>query len=173
MDPNYFSDRNMRRIGFCNAFAIEIHRLIEHSPLIDDFTIADITELGTYMPVYEADPGAAIIGEGEMGDFMILIISGSIDVTRRDRAGHASRIAVVQAGRSVGEMSMIDGQARFASCVTLETTRFAVLTRASLVEVIHKRPDLGARILMKLVRIMAERLRNTSAKLITLQESTR
>jgi CRP-like cAMP-binding protein len=173
VESNYFIERNMRRLGFCNTFAIEIHRLIEHSPLIEDFTIAEITELGTYMPVYEADPGACIIGEGEVGDFMILIITGSIDVVRRDRAGHPSRIAVVRGGHSVGEMSMIDGEPRFASCLALEPTRFAVLSRETLTEVIRTRPHLGARILVKLVQILSQRLRNTSMRLVAIQDAQR
>jgi CRP/FNR family cyclic AMP-dependent transcriptional regulator len=170
MQTNYFVDRKMRPIGFCNAFAIEVHRLIEHAPLIEDFTIAEITELGHFMPVYEADAGTCIIGEGEVGDFMILIVSGSIDVARRDRQGLPSRIAVVQAGHSVGEMSMLDGEPRFASCIALELTRFAVLTRETLTEVIETRPHLGARILVKLVHILAQRLRNTSTKLVAVQD---
>jgi CRP-like cAMP-binding protein len=164
VQESYFIERKMRPIGFCQSFAIEVHRLIE------DFTIAEITELGAFMPVYEADAGTCIIGEGEVGDFMILLISGSIDVVRQDRSGNASRIAVVQAGHSVGEMSMIDGEPRFASCIALELTRFAMLSREALTEVIHTRPHLGARILVKLVHILAQRLRNTGMRLVALQD---
>jgi CRP-like cAMP-binding protein len=173
VQPDYFIERKMRPIGFCHAFAVEIHRLIEHAPLLEGFTIAEITELGGFMPVYEADAGACIIGEGEVGDFMVLIITGAIDVVRLDRFGHSSRIAVVRGGHSLGEMSMIDGEPRFASCIALELTRFAVLSREALTEVIQTRPQLGARILIKLVHILSQRLRNTSMRLVALQESNR
>jgi CRP-like cAMP-binding protein len=84
-----------------------------------------------------------------------------------------SRIAVVQAGHALGEMSMLDGEPRFASCVSVESTRFAVLTRRSLSIVIRDRPGLGAKILVKLVHILAQRLRNTSMRLISTQESVK
>jgi CRP-like cAMP-binding protein len=114
-----------------------------------------------------------IIDEGEIGDFMIVVISGSIDVQRKDRAGLPSRIAVVQAGHALGEMSMLDGEPRFASCVTVESTCFAVLTRQSLSEVIRVKPGLGAKLLVKLVHILSQRLRNTSTKLVGFMEASR
>jgi len=173
MEPNYFKDRGMRALGLARGFAVEIHRLIEHTPVLEDFTLSEITQFGDYMPVYEADAGTCIIGEGEVGDFMVIIITGSMDVTRRDRIGNASRIAVVEAGHALGEMSMLDGEPRFASCTTLEPTKFAVLTRENLVDVVHTKPMLGAKILMNLVHQLSQRLRNTSAKLVTYMDINR
>lgn len=68
---------------------------------------------------------------------------------------------------------MIDGEPRFASCLALEPTRFAVLSRETLTEVIRTRPHLGARILVKLVQILSQRLRNTSMRLVAIQDAQR
>jgi CRP/FNR family cyclic AMP-dependent transcriptional regulator len=167
MDEKYFTERGMRAEGLARDVATEMHRLIAHAPLLEEFTIAEITAIGEYMPVFAADSGQVIIGEGEVGDFMIIIISGSIEVTRRDKLGRPSRIAVVQAGHALGEMSMLDGEPRFASCIALEPTRFAVLTRENLTKVIEEQSRLGAKVLVKLVHMLAQRLRNTSTRLVT------
>ncbi len=172
-DTEAFEARGMRSLGPAREFAEEMHRLIAHSPLIEELTLAEVTALGEYMEVYEAGAQVTIIGEGEVGDYMIIVISGTIDVIKRDRDGVESRIAVVQAGHALGEMSMLDGEPRFASCVSVESTRFAVLTRRSLSVVIRDRPGLGAKILVKLVHILAQRLRNTSMRLISTQESVK
>lgn len=173
MEADYFERRHIPRLGMAADHAAEIHRLIERAPVIEDFTLSEVTELGAYMPVYEAPVGVSIIGEGEVGDFMLLVISGSIDVVRRDSQGQPSRIAVVHQGNALGEMSMLDGEPRFASCIALETTRFAVLTRESLVKMIQAQPRLGAKILMKMVHMLAQRLRNTSARLVGYLEQER
>jgi len=173
MDLTEFEERGMKSLGPARAFAAEMHRLIAHSPLIEELTLAEVTTLGDFMTVYEAPPKTTIIGEGEVGDFMIMVISGTIDVQRLNRDGVASRIAVVQPGHALGEMSMLDGEPRFASCVTVELTRFAVLTRLSLSEVIRDKPGLGAKILVKLVHILSQRLRNTSMKLVSVMEAVR
>ncbi len=167
MSSDYFLARAMRSLGSAADHAVEIHRVIARSPLMEDFRLSEVGAIGAYMPVFEATPGTVIISEGEIGDFMIVLISGLIDVTRNDAQGHPSRIAVVQEGHSLGEMSMLDGEARFASCTAIETSRFAVLSREALVEVIRVEPHLGAKILVKLVHILSQRLRNANMKLIS------
>ncbi len=154
-------------------FADDLHRLIGRVTILEDFTLSEVTALGDYMPVFEADSGARLINEGDAGDFMIILLGGTVDVTRCDRAGQPSRIAVVQQGYTLGEMSMIDGEPRFSSCTVLEPARFAVLTRESLTEMIHRQSGLGAKILVKLVHMLAQRLRNTSMKLVSETEARR
>ncbi len=130
-------------------------------------------KLGTFMYVYEAPPGVTIINEGEAGDFMMLLMQGMVDVLRRNRYNYPSRIAVAHSGHSLGEMSMFDGEPRFASCVTLENSRIAVLTRDALMLVLGEEPKLGNKILLKLVQLLSERLRQTSAKLVSYLEAAR
>ena len=104
---------------------------------------------------------------------MMLLMTGMIDVLRRNRYNYPSRIAVAHAGHALGEMSMFDGEPRFASCVTLEHSRIAVLTRDALVLVLSDEPKLGNKILLKLVQLLSERLRQTSAKLVSYLEAAR
>jgi CRP-like cAMP-binding protein len=171
MINQHFEKMGLAHRGAAHVFAEAIHKLVANAPLLEDFTLAEITALGAYMPVYEAPAGTSIITEGETGDFMILLITGSVDVMRLDRQGRPSRIAVVNEGHALGEMSMIDGEPRFASCISLEQTCFAVLTRETLALLVHRRPELGAKILVKLVQMLAQRLRNTTTKLVMAMEN--
>ena len=75
---------------------------------------------------------------------------------------------VVQAGRTLGEMSMIDGEARFATCIATSPVLIAVLDRESLARIIVEQPLLGAKILMELVLMLSQRLRATSQRLLGL-----
>ena len=77
-------------------------------------------------------------------------------------------LATVEAGRTLGEMSMIDGEARFATCIAAETTLLAILDRESLARIIVEQPLLGAKILMELVLMLSQRLRATSERLLGL-----
>ena len=80
------------------------------------------------------------------------------------------RFAVVDAGKTLGEMSMIDGEARFATCVAAEPTVLAVLDRENLARIIVEQPMLGAKILMQLVLMLSQRLRSTSARLLQMMD---
>ena len=95
-----------------------IQDISAHTPLFEDFTDDELSRLGAFMPVYQAPVGAALIVEGETGDFMMLVIEGMVDITRQDKWGNTKRIAVVTVGQTLGEMSMLDGEPRFAMAMT-------------------------------------------------------
>jgi CRP-like cAMP-binding protein len=61
---------------------------------------------------------------------------------------------------------MIDGEARFATCVATEAALIAVLDRENLARIIVEQPMLGAKILMELVLILSQRLRSTSEQFL-------
>jgi CRP/FNR family transcriptional regulator, cyclic AMP receptor protein len=67
-------------------------------------------------------------------------------------------------------MSMIDGEARFATCVAAEPTIVAVLDRENLARIIVEQPMLGAKILMQLVLMLSQRLRSTSGRLLQMMD---
>lgn len=163
----------LRPIGRASEFSDEIHALMARTPLFSGLEIEETRKLGAFMYVYEAPAGVTIISEGEAGDFMMLLMHGMVDVLRRNRYNFPSRIAVAHAGHALGEMSMFDGEPRFASCVTLEQSRIAVLTRDAMMLVLHDEPRLGNKILLKLVQLLSDRLRQTSAKLVSYLETAR
>ncbi|GAA4401336.1 cyclic nucleotide-binding domain-containing protein [Quisquiliibacterium transsilvanicum] len=163
----------MRPVGRASEFSDEIHALMARTPLFSGLDIDETRKLGAFMYVYEAPAGITLITEGETGDFMMLLMTGMIDVLRRNRYNYPSRIAVAHAGHALGEMSMFDGEPRFASCVTLEYSRIAVLTRDALMLVLTDEPKLGNKILLKLVQLLSDRLRQTSAKLVSYLEAAR
>ena len=154
-------------LGDATQFSNQIHGLIERSPLFENFNLAEIRLMSHFMQVYRSEEsGIEIIREGDAGDFMMLILEGRIEVFKQDRWNAPRLIAVLDAGQTVGEMSMIDGEPRFASCVAAERATVAVLAREALARVILEQPVLGAKILMELVLMLSKRLRQTSAKLV-------
>ncbi len=76
-------------------------------------------------------------------------------------------------GMTLGEMSMIDGEPRFATCIASHPTTFAVLTRDNMAKNILDHSGLGAKILVKMVTMLSLRLRQTSARLLRAMEDGR
>lgn len=156
----------LESLGDATQFAGKIHGLIKFSPLFENFDPAEIRMLCQFMQAFRAGAAAEIIREGEAGDFMILLIEGSIEVFKQDRRNALRLIEVVTPGQSLGEMSMIDGEPRFSSCVAADTSVFAVLSRGNLARIVREQPALAAKILMQLVLMLSQRLRQTGAKLV-------
>ena len=159
---------HLEHLGDATKFAQQIHALIPKCTLLENFSPAEVRLLAHFMDVYRAPPGAEVIREGDGGDFMLMVLEGKIEVLRRDRWNTPQLLAEAEAGRTLGEMSMIDGEARFASCVASEPAMIAVLDRESLARIIVEQPLLGAKILMELVLMLAQRLRATSQRLLGL-----
>jgi CRP-like cAMP-binding protein len=135
--------------------------------LLEDLTPAEADTLGRLMPTIRARAGQALITQGEVGDWMLLLLEGTVDVVKRsEETGESSRLAVVKEGASIGEMSMLDSAPRYASCIAIDDVRAGVLTREAITHLIRDHPAIGAKILVKLTQLLAQRLRNTSNRLV-------
>jgi len=157
---------HLEHLGDATKFAPQIHALIPKCTLLENFAPAEVRLLAHFMDVYRAEPGVEIIREGDGGDFMLMVIEGKVEVHKRDRWNTPQLLALVEAGRTLGEMSMIDGEPRFATCIAVEPALVAVLDRENLARIIVEQPLLGAKILMELVLMLSQRLRATTDRLL-------
>jgi CRP/FNR family transcriptional regulator, cyclic AMP receptor protein len=160
-----------------SALQAEADALRQSASLLEDFKLEELVLLGAAMRRVSAQPGQVLIEEGESGDWMLLVLQGTVDVTKRimqhDHSGQPtqalleiSRLAVVRTGASLGEMSMLDSELRNATCTAIEPVQAAILTRAAVGQLIQQHPAVGAKLLVKITQLLAQRLRNTSAQLV-------
>ena len=106
---------HLEHLGDATKFSPQIHALIPKCDLLENFSPAEVRLLAHFMDVYRALPAVEIIREGDGGDFMLMVLEGRIEVHKRDRWNTPQLLAVVEPGKTLGEMSMIDGEARFAT----------------------------------------------------------
>jgi CRP/FNR family transcriptional regulator, cyclic AMP receptor protein len=176
--PASLLQRGLQDGGDCASLLpaqAEVLRL--SASLLEDFNSEELAILGSAMRRVLAAPGQVLIEEGEAGDWMLLVLSGTMDVTKRimrhDAQGHAlqevlevSRLAVVRTGASLGEMSMLDSEPRNATCTAIDATEVAILSRSAIQQLINHHPAVSAKLLVKITQLLAQRLRNTSAQLV-------
>jgi CRP-like cAMP-binding protein len=176
-DPGTLADQGnlakLERVGGGSAIADEIFGLVGKSQFFAEFSKDDISILAGYMEVYRAQPGEILIREGDEGDFMVLIVDGEVDILKRSHRAEQQHMTSAGPGMTLGEMSMIDGEPRFATCMASQPTTFAVLTRDNMAKIILDHPGLGSKILVKMVTMLSLRLRQTSARLLRVMEEAR
>lgn len=162
-------------LGPCTDLAATTHGWRHQASLLEDLSAAEANALGALMPRVRAKAGQLLIREGELGDWMLIILSGTVDVSKKTEEGDKpSRLAVVKQGAALGEMSMLDSAPRYATCTAIEEVEAAVLTRTAVAELIQTHPATGAKVLVKLTQLLAQRLRNTSSQLVKLiQKNTK
>ena len=160
-------------LGDATPFVGRIREIIEVIKLFEDFEPQELEALSRYMRCYRAPLGAEIIREGEQGDFMLLILEGSVEIVKKDVRGLAQIMGTAGPGKTLGEMSLIDGEPRFASCVALEPVTFGVLDRDALSRIIAEEPRIGVKLMMELLMLLNQRLRSVSAQLMECVEARR
>ena len=173
--------RGLELLGPCELLS-HCTELMQESPLLRDFTPAEADLLGTRMLRVRAQPGQVLIAEGEVSDWMMILLVGTVDVDKRrvgagfdsQEPSDTTRLAVLREGAVIGEMSMLDGEPRSASCRALSVVECAVLTRAAVGNLVSSHPAVAAKLLVKLTQLLAQRLRNISTQLVkVLQERDR
>lgn len=162
-----FERAGLRVEGVCDDLSSLGERWRQTAALLEDLTPTEADTLGQLMPTVRASAGQALITQGEVGEWMLLLLEGTVDVIKRsEETGESSRLAVVKEGASIGEMSMLDSAPRYASCFAIGDVRAGVLTRETIAHLIQDHPAIGAKILVKLTQLLAQRLRNTSNRLV-------
>jgi CRP/FNR family cyclic AMP-dependent transcriptional regulator len=156
----------LKCLGSASNMVEVLLEMLGQSKFFEDFTLEDILALSQFMMVYRADPGDTIIREGDTDDYMLFILEGRINIVKTDAHGERRPMTSVGPGATLGEMSMIDGEPRFATCIAIDATTFSVFCRDSMVRIIMEEPALGAKILIKLVTLLSQRLRDTSSSLL-------
>jgi CRP/FNR family transcriptional regulator, cyclic AMP receptor protein len=131
-------------------------------------TLEEARIVVSYMDPRKFPAGTVIIQEGDKvnTDFMFLVLDGevtveSIVVSRTTPV----TTAVLGAGNLLGEMGILDGEPRSATCTATSQVRAAIFSRASLEQLITSHPAIGAKFMMSISLRIAERLRDTADKL--------
>jgi CRP/FNR family transcriptional regulator, cyclic AMP receptor protein len=94
--------------------------------------------------------GAIILSEGDMGDTMYMLLSGSVRIFGADTQAREVTYSTMTAPDYFGEMSL-DGGTRSASVEALELCQCAVVTAHRVREHIAKEPDLAFELITKMI----------------------
>lgn len=145
-------------------------RMLVTPTALDDLTLADAMKVVGYMRPKVIRAGTVFIQEGEAkrNDYMMLVLEGDIAV-ENELPGHNETMVVnvIGPGHVIGEMGLLDGAPRSATCTATTDVVVAVLSRTALMRLLKDEPRVAARLLLALSTRMAQRLRETTRKLRT------
>lgn len=128
----------------------------------------ELQRMSQYLEFVQVPAGQELIGQDELGDYMAIVLDGSLAVDRSQPWGGKVRLAEAHPGDMLGEMSLLDAGARFSSCVTLSLCTLAVVDAKRLDELVEREPRLAVALLASLSRRLSLRLRQVSSRLSAL-----
>ena len=126
--------------------------------------VAAIGRLERFFDFAVVAAGRNVIEQDEHGNFMIVLLSGSVAVDRLQPWGEQMRMAEARPGDILGEMSLLDSGMRFAHCATLTHCEIGVLDAEALDGMMASDPELAGSLIALLARRLSLRLRIVGAR---------
>jgi CRP/FNR family transcriptional regulator, cyclic AMP receptor protein len=121
-----------------------------------------------YMRPHRIPEGTTFIREGDTADtgFMLLVLDGEVTVESIVVSRTAPiTVSVLGAGNLIGEMGLLDGSPRSASCTAMSDLRCAMLTREGLNQLLNDDPRTAAKLMLAISLRIANRMRESQEKL--------
>jgi type II secretory ATPase GspE/PulE/Tfp pilus assembly ATPase PilB-like protein len=129
--------------------------LLASSALFADFPEKHREQLAVRLTRHEYPPNADIVRQGDPGDALYLIESGTVGVFLRDeRSGLVRLVGQLGARDSIGEMALVTASPRTATCTALDSTVAYRLGRDVFEAVASKLPQVA----LAVARTLATRL---------------
>src|SRR5215213_9439019 len=101
-----------------------------------------IEVLSRYGETRTTEVGEVLFRAGDASNDFIVVLEGEVEVID-DFAGEAWTMGILRAGRFVGDLSMLTGQAVSASAVMREGGKVLAIPREQLKEVVTEEPNLS------------------------------
>jgi len=138
-----------------SPFGEATEHFLQRIPLFSSLSTADCEQVESRLKRLEFPPQAVIVREGSAGDSMFIVLEGLVAVRRRDPdTGIDFELAELGPGQAFGEMALLTGRPRSATCVALQPTACTVFAQKDFQALLLHRPKLA----LALTATLAERL---------------
>jgi diguanylate cyclase (GGDEF)-like protein len=134
--------------------------LLRRTVLFHELTPAQLQPIAAATQIVAFKAGDFLMRQGDPGDSIFIISSGRVEILagdpdRADDPGASVVISSLASGDTVGELALLDGKPRSASCVALGPTRCLKLDRHAFLDAARRHWSLSR----ALFAVLADRIR--------------
>ena len=130
------------------------------------FEFQDLLTLANYFKPYRLTSGQTLFEQGDDQGFVCLIASGTVEVFKEDTTGVLKKLINMRAGKTLGEMSLIDGERRSATCRAGKDTEVLILDVERYDALREAHPQVALALVTSLAKDISRRLRRTTGTLL-------
>jgi CRP-like cAMP-binding protein len=139
--------------------------LLEKTQWANEFAFLEIEKLAEYLQSRTVKKGMVVFREGDRDHTLFVIAEGKVGIVKAGAKRQDLPIATIGPGHTLGEMALIDGQARSAGAVAVEDLVLLAITKAELDRLTNDHPRLAVKLVMKVAKLLSQRLRQTTSNL--------
>jgi len=141
--------------------------LLRNSALFADLDEGQLGRVAEICHEQTYRSGQTIFREGEPGNRLFIIVSGSVRISRDIPNAGEEALAVLKPGTCFGEMSVLDRSERSTDAIAADDCVLATITRPDLEMLLEFDKELACVVLRSFVRMLSARLRATNDNLRT------
>ncbi len=140
--------------------------------LLESMDQEALTRLASALEPQESSDAKTIFEEGDPGDGMYFIVSGTVHIEKRTGGKTKGRktLAILEPGEYFGEMALFDQQPRSATAVARGATRTLRLSTQSFNDLLGGKDRAGLGVLFAMIRTAGERIRRLNAQVVVYDE---
>lgn len=139
--------------------------VISSSPLFEMLSPAELARLAELARVRRFSAGEVVFEEGDLGDSLFVIVSGQVEVVRRQPSGDVHPLITLSAPEFFGEMGLIDKDYRSATVRAKTDADLLQLTAQDLRAFRQSHGDGFTFVVVNIARSLSARLREANARL--------
>jgi CRP-like cAMP-binding protein len=141
--------------------------ILSRSPLFEMLSNQELEYVADLSRPRRFSAGQVIFEEGELGDSLYVIVSGEMEVHRRDAQGGQQVLTRLGPPDFFGEMSLIDKEYRSATVKAKTDAELLQLTAENLTTFRKQHRDGFTFVVINIARVLSARLREANARLGT------
>lgn len=149
-----------------SALIDEISSMLVESDLFSHMPPAELRAAAHYFGINKIAQDETVFDEGDVGAFMCVVHSGRISVIKANQNDELVEVATLGPGRAFGEMAVLDGEHRSATCKAAEDSILLTLSKGALDKMLEEHPRIGARIIRSISVSLSRRLRMAVGQLV-------
>jgi CRP-like cAMP-binding protein len=132
--------------------------VLRKHPIFCDLDSEALDQLCRYAKHATLKRGATIYAKGDPGNSLVAVISGTVKISVSSADGRSAILNLIGPGEIVGEVAVLDGQARTADCTANTNCEIFIIDRREFLPFVRSQPALA----MKFIELLCERVRRTS-----------
>jgi CRP-like cAMP-binding protein len=136
-------------------------------PIFEGISQEEFEQIIKYAFVKGFEPNYVLFRENLIvGQIMYVILSGKVELSKKNAAGEDEVFMTLGPGALLGEMSLFEQQKRSASAIVKEYSELLVMPKYNFDRMLQSRPTEAIKILLNFIKILSQRLRETTNRLM-------
>lgn len=132
--------------------------LLRHVTLFEHLTEEQLADLAAQSRELHYRKHAILMTEGDVGESMYVIKSGSVKVFVSDEEGRELVLYQQGTGAVIGDIALLDDEPRSASVSTLEPTTVLMIGKQAFLDCLRASPEMA----INIIRSLTQRLRDAT-----------